>query len=153
MSFRIRFIVHSAYTGHSIQQYQRQLAKWGFRKNPTRPGDWEFIGRRTEKRKRNDDKESEVHVCGVELRPEKIKKEKYREAYVSTMDIFASGKMENSDILAQFTSLIHSKLHRRIPQKGWLFAPRYHQGCALSGTPLFHGCDSLACYGPDRTKV
>ncbi|BCR87528.1 Clr5 domain-containing protein [Aspergillus chevalieri] len=48
----------------SIQQYQRQLAKWGFRKNPTRPGDWEFIGRRTEKRKRNDDKESEVHVWG-----------------------------------------------------------------------------------------
>lgn len=68
--------------------------KWGFGKNQTRAGDWKFIGRRTEKRKRNDEKESEVHVGGVQSRPQKFRKAKYREAFVSPMDMVPGGKME-----------------------------------------------------------
>ena len=86
---------------NSLGQYQRQLKKWGLRKNHTRPGDWEFIGKRTEKRNRIDNKESEVHVGEIEFRPEKIKKEKYRAAHVSTMDILTDSKMEHLDRLVQ----------------------------------------------------
>ena len=99
--------LHSTYTEDSEQQYQRQLKKRGLRKNCTRPGDWEFIGKRTEKRKRIDNKESEVHVCGIELRPEKIQKEKHRAAHVSTMDMFTDCKMKNPNKIVQFSSLTH----------------------------------------------
>ncbi|OJJ82971.1 uncharacterized protein ASPGLDRAFT_129119 [Aspergillus glaucus CBS 516.65] len=78
----------------SPSQYQRQLAKWGLSKNQTRVADWEFIGRRTEKRKRNDEKESEVHIGGIQLRPQKIRKAKYREAFVSTMDIYIANSLQ-----------------------------------------------------------
>lgn len=100
-----------------------------------------------EKRKRDDERESEVHVEGIQIPPEKTRKAKYREAFVSTMDMVPGGNMETQIHLPR-KPLIHYKLRRRLPQKEWSFARRFHQGCILTGTPLFHGCDSSAYYSP-----
>lgn len=71
---------------NSKQQYQRQLKKWGLSKNQVKEKDWKTIVQRAGKRKRNDNKESEVHFCGVQR---KIKKAEYRDGYVSTINNFA----------------------------------------------------------------
>ncbi|RAO69340.1 uncharacterized protein BHQ10_005352 [Talaromyces amestolkiae] len=74
----------------SLGQYQRQLKKWDFRKSLKSSSiDWNFIGLRIEKRKRHQHKDSEVHVNGVQLPPQKLKRAKYREAYIASEAVFS----------------------------------------------------------------
>ncbi|KAF4950624.1 hypothetical protein F66182_18492, partial [Fusarium sp. NRRL 66182] len=63
----------------SSGQYQRQFRKWGLSKSLQSSAiNWNFIGQRTEKRKIHQHKDSEVHVNGVLLPPQKLKRAKYR---------------------------------------------------------------------------
>ncbi|GIJ92153.1 hypothetical protein Asppvi_011129 [Aspergillus pseudoviridinutans] len=75
----------------SKQQYQRRLKKWGLKKYELRAADWKAIGRRVEKRKREDGKESEVFFDGIQHPPEKVRKVSYKQAFVSIRDQFLGG--------------------------------------------------------------
>ncbi|KAL2862620.1 ankyrin repeat-containing domain protein [Aspergillus lucknowensis] len=69
------------------RQYLSHFTRWGFQKNTKiSPADGQFIGRRIAKRKQLFDKESEVHVNGVEYAPRKVRKAPYGKAYVTTFD-------------------------------------------------------------------
>ncbi|KAL3481250.1 Clr5 domain-containing protein [Aspergillus californicus] len=73
-------------------QYERQFKKWGLRKNATLPRkiDWGFVGRRVEKRKRVDQKESELVVDdGDPWPPAKVRRMLYGSAFVSTQSRFS----------------------------------------------------------------
>ncbi|KAJ5501296.1 hypothetical protein N7453_006113 [Penicillium expansum] len=71
-------------------QYGRQLKKWGFSKGHIRADEWNWIGNKTNKRKLNDNKKSEFHINGREVHVPKLKKAKYRDAYVSTIARFST---------------------------------------------------------------
>ncbi|KAL4967865.1 ankyrin repeat-containing domain protein [Aspergillus stella-maris] len=67
--------------------YLKHFARWGFQKNEKISlSNGVFIGRRIQKRKQMFDKESEVHIKGVEYSPPKVRKLLYNKAYVSTID-------------------------------------------------------------------
>ncbi|KAJ6124029.1 hypothetical protein N7471_011346 [Penicillium samsonianum] len=70
-------------------QYSRQLKKWGFVKGHIKAKEWNWIGNKTNKRKLND-KKSEFHIGGKEIPVPKLKKAKYRDAYVSTIAKFST---------------------------------------------------------------
>ncbi|OJJ70060.1 hypothetical protein ASPBRDRAFT_56797 [Aspergillus brasiliensis CBS 101740] len=67
-------------------QYERQLRRWGLRKYQARQTDWRFIGRRIDKRKRESNKDSEVFVDGIQQPLQKVRRERYRKAFLSTVD-------------------------------------------------------------------
>ncbi|GLA48563.1 hypothetical protein AnigIFM63604_004081 [Aspergillus niger] len=68
-------------------QYEKYFRRWGLRKNhPLTPSEGKFIGRRIDKRKREDQKESEVYVGGVQYPPSKLQKSRYNQTFVSTVD-------------------------------------------------------------------
>ncbi|KAL2783401.1 ankyrin repeat-containing domain protein [Aspergillus keveii] len=68
-------------------QYIKYFSRWGFQKNQhISASDGVFIGRRIEKRKRQFDKESEVHIHGKEYAARKVQKAPYGKAYVSAVD-------------------------------------------------------------------
>jgi hypothetical protein len=72
----------------------RMLKAWGIGKNiTTNPEELDFIGRRVQKRKRADNKESEIHIRGEQVQPENAKKKMYREAYVPTRDMITNGEI------------------------------------------------------------
>lgn len=77
----------------SLGQYARQLRKWGFAKGHIKADEWNWIGNKTNKRKLNDNKKSEFHIGGKEVHVPKLKKAKYRDAYVSTTARFSTGKL------------------------------------------------------------
>ncbi|KAJ5373219.1 hypothetical protein N7517_005225 [Penicillium concentricum] len=74
----------------SLGQYSRQLKKWGFVKGHIKADDWIWMRNKLRKRKLNDNKKSEFHFGGKEVHVPKIKKAKYREAYVSTIAKFST---------------------------------------------------------------
>ncbi|CAI7566054.1 unnamed protein product [Penicillium glandicola] len=71
-------------------QYSRQLKKWGFDKGHIKADEWKWIGHRENKRKLNDNKESEFHSGGKQIDVPKVKKAKYRDAYISTIARFST---------------------------------------------------------------
>ncbi|KAL4904742.1 Clr5 domain-containing protein [Aspergillus multicolor] len=73
-------------------QLEKQIKKWGFRKNKMLPRgiDWAVIGKRVEKRKRIQGKETEVVIDGELYPPEKLRKAQYGKAFVSTYDKLSS---------------------------------------------------------------
>ncbi|KAK4867631.1 hypothetical protein LT330_001141 [Penicillium expansum] len=73
----------------SLGQYARQLRKWGFAKGHIKADEWNWIGNKMNKRKLNDNKRSEFHIGGKEVHVSKLKKAKYRDAYVSTIARFS----------------------------------------------------------------
>jgi hypothetical protein len=84
---------------NSSGQYQRQLNKWGFRKSLQSSSiNWSFIGRRTEKRKLHQGKDSEVYINGVQLPPQKLKRVKYREAFTTSEAVFSGGKIYSDSL-------------------------------------------------------
>lgn len=124
---------------HSLGQYQRQLKKWDFRKSLKSSSiDWNFIGLRIEKRKRHQHKDSEVHVNGVQLPPQKLKRAKYREAYIASEAVFSGGKSVIRTFLMRLW-LMYVKIHHRVHLKESSFAPQQHRGWILSGTSRFLG--------------
>ncbi|KAJ0416235.1 ankyrin repeat-containing domain protein [Aspergillus carlsbadensis] len=73
-------------------QYERQLKKWKFQKKEYLPRgfDWDFVGKRVEKRKRLQGKESELFVNGELYPPEKLRKALYgKKAFVSKTHNFS----------------------------------------------------------------
>ncbi|KAJ5380965.1 uncharacterized protein N7496_003393 [Penicillium cataractarum] len=75
----------------SRAKLNRMLTAWGIEKSlTTRPEEWPYIGRKILKRKRDDEKESEIHIRGEQVQPEKVKKKMYREAYVPTRDLISN---------------------------------------------------------------
>ncbi|CAG7940457.1 unnamed protein product [Penicillium salamii] len=72
----------------STSQYSRQLKKWGFAKGHIKAAEWNWIGDKMNKRKLNEDKESEFHIGGNQVDIPKVKKAKYREAYSSSIARF-----------------------------------------------------------------
>lgn len=100
----------------SRAKLNRMLAAWGIEKSlTTRPEEWPYIGRKILKRKRDDEKESEIHIRGEQVQPEKVKKKMYREAYVPTRDMIANGKMGINSL--QDSELINLKCRHRKPQR------------------------------------
>ncbi|KAJ5963728.1 uncharacterized protein N7479_003604 [Penicillium vulpinum] len=71
-------------------QYSRQLKKWGFVKGHIKADEWIWIGNKLNKRKLNDNKKSEFHIGGKEIHVPKLKKAKYRDAYVSSVARFTT---------------------------------------------------------------
>ncbi|KAJ5794742.1 hypothetical protein N7457_001341 [Penicillium paradoxum] len=69
----------------SKTQYVRKLKKWGFTKGTIPAEDWKWIGKRMNKRKWRDNKESEIHIGGKEVQASRVKKAKYGPAYSSTI--------------------------------------------------------------------
>jgi hypothetical protein len=79
-------------TRNRKSQYERQFKKWGFRKNKTLPRkiDWEFVGRRVDKRKRIGGKDSELVVDnGDPWPPAKLRRTLYGQAFVPTHSRFS----------------------------------------------------------------
>ncbi|KAJ5175645.1 uncharacterized protein N7482_001522 [Penicillium canariense] len=75
----------------SRAKLNRLLDAWGIEKNLiTRPEEWPYIGRKILKRKRDDKKESEIHIRGEQVQPENVRKKLYREAYVPTRDLISN---------------------------------------------------------------
>ncbi|BCS23623.1 uncharacterized protein APUU_40067A [Aspergillus puulaauensis] len=67
-------------------QYTKHFRKWGFQKNQKlSEQEGIFIGKRMDKRKREFEKKSEVHINGIEYAPRKLQKAIYGKAYVPTM--------------------------------------------------------------------
>ncbi|KAE8377570.1 ankyrin repeat-containing domain protein [Aspergillus bertholletiae] len=78
-------------------QYQRQLKKWGLRKSlQSSTINWPFIGRRIEKRKIHQQKDSEVHINGVQIPPSKLKRAKYRESFTTSEVAFSGAPSPNT---------------------------------------------------------
>lgn len=124
---------------HSSGQYQRQFRKWGLSKSLQSSAiNWNFIGQRTEKRKIHQHKDSEVHVNGVLLPPQKLKRAKYREAYTTSEVVFSGGKSDIRTVLTRLW-LMCVKLHHRTHLKESSFVPQQHRGWILSGTSRFLG--------------
>ncbi|CAG8932834.1 unnamed protein product [Penicillium salamii] len=63
-------------------QYSRKFKEWGLRKQ-SQPRDDQWIARRVAKRKREDNKESEVFVDGVQIHPAKISRSSYRKGFLT----------------------------------------------------------------------
>ncbi|GKZ27378.1 hypothetical protein AbraCBS73388_004485 [Aspergillus brasiliensis] len=72
-------------------QYERQLRRWGLRKYQARQTDGRFIGRRIDKRKRESNKDSEVFIDGIQQPLQKVRRERYRKAFLSTVDRVVEG--------------------------------------------------------------
>ncbi|CRL18578.1 Ankyrin repeat-containing domain [Penicillium camemberti] len=66
-------------------QYNRQLKKWGFVKGRITSDEWNWMANKQNKRKFNDKKESEFYIGGNQVHVPKLKKAKYRDAYVSSI--------------------------------------------------------------------
>ncbi|KOS42064.1 hypothetical protein ACN38_g7074 [Penicillium nordicum] len=66
-------------------QYNRQLKKWGFVKGHITADEWNWMANKQNKRKFNDKKESEFYIGGNQVHVPKLKKAKYRDAYVSSI--------------------------------------------------------------------
>ncbi|KAJ6179493.1 hypothetical protein N7519_009954 [Penicillium mononematosum] len=74
----------------SSGQYSRQLKKWGFVKGHIKTDEWKWIGNKLNKRKLNENKESEFHSGEEQIQVPRLKKAKYRDAYVSTIAKFST---------------------------------------------------------------
>jgi hypothetical protein len=75
----------------SKAQFERQFKKWKFRKY-LNDKEWEYVQHRSVKRKRDDGKESEVHINGSLISAKKIKKEVSRRFPPTFEKSHASGK-------------------------------------------------------------
>ncbi|GAB1315418.1 hypothetical protein MFIFM68171_05628 [Madurella fahalii] len=71
----------------SKAQYERKLREWGIRKNRMRNRDWFLIAQRIARR-REQNKDSEVYIDGVQCPPSKVRKETARHGFVPTIDKF-----------------------------------------------------------------
>ncbi|KAF4766835.1 hypothetical protein N7455_005462 [Penicillium solitum] len=80
----------------SSSQYSRQLKKWGFVKGRITADEWTWIANKQNKRKHNDHKESEFYIGGNQVHVPKVKKAKYRDAYVSSIARYSTAPSPNT---------------------------------------------------------
>ncbi|KAJ5387341.1 ankyrin [Penicillium cosmopolitanum] len=62
--------------------YSKKFKEWGLRKH-SQPRDDQWISRKVDKRKRENEKESEVFINGVQIHPAKIARSSYRKGFMS----------------------------------------------------------------------
>jgi hypothetical protein len=102
----------------------------GFVKGHIKTDEWKWIGNKLNKRKLNENKESEFHSGGEQVQLPRLKKAKYRDAYVSTIAKFSTGKLRivMLPIVPRINRLAVFQLLPRRPQMGSVFAPQHLQG-------------------------